>query len=476
MEVPSGVVPTIDALHSLFEQQQKLSLVLRVSTAEERKQKLRRIQAYLLAHLAEANAATYKDFRKAESETMLGEIIVLNNEIKYILKHLGQWMKPLRVSRPLVMTGTSAYIQYEAKGTALILSPWNYPIGLSLRPLVAAIAAGCTVILKPSEHTPHASAFVRTLVEALFLPEEVAVVEGDAQVARELLTLPFNHIYFTGSTEVGKIVMKSAAEHLASVTLELGGKSPCIVDETVDLPRAVRKILWGKFLNNGQTCIAPDYLLVHHSVRDQLVEEFKKGIRAMYDPDGRGVEASESYCRIVNRPHFDRLTGYLQDALSKGAILEAGGHTVTDDRFIEPTLISNVDDSMQILQEEIFGPILPMLVYTELSEVITYINARPKPLALYILSHHKATIDRILNETSSGSAVINDLLIQYGDLELPFGGVNASGTGRANGYFGFQEFSNPKGVVTRRIDTLRVLYPPYTKTIKKILGLILKYA
>jgi aldehyde dehydrogenase (NAD+) len=472
---PEGDQQTTANLEKLFAIQKATIQRLKVSTAEQRIIRLKKMQSYLLEHLDEAKNATYEDFRKPGVETILGEIFGLNGELNYTLRHLKRWMKPQRVGTPLSLLGTTGYIHYEAKGMALIIAPWNYPISLALKPLVSAIAAGCTAIVKPSEMTPHSAAFVRKLIEATFPPEEVAVVEGGAEVSKSLVKLPFNHIFFTGSPAIGKEVMKAAAENLASVTLELGGKSPCVIDETADIPSTARKVAWAKFLNNGQTCIAPDYLLVHHSVKESLMEEFGKALKEMYNEDGKGVETSRSYCRIVNDSHYRRLEAYLNEATEAGAQVVVGGKTNASDRFIEPTLLTNVNDSMKIMQEEIFGPLLPVREYRQLNEAIEYINNNEKPLALYIHSRNAKTIDHLLANTTAGDVVVNDLMLQYGNPEMPFGGINNSGIGKSNGYFGFQEFSNAKGVIKRRLGTLSFMHPPYTDKLMKLVDWAVKY-
>ena len=464
-----------DSNERIFELQQSNIIKLKSSSADERIARLKRIQDYVLSHLDEAKEATCRDFKKPGVETILGEIFGLNGELNYTIKNLRKWMKPQRVSTPLSVIGTSNAIHYEAKGNALIISPWNYPISLAIKPLVSAIAAGCAVIIKPSELTPYSSAFVRKVIENTCSPSEVAVIEGDVEVASALLKLPFNHIFFTGSPAVGKIVMRAAADHLASVTLELGGKSPCIVDETADLPSTARKIAWGKYLNNGQTCIAPDYLFVQRSVRDSFVQEFKKAVTEMYDSEGKGVEASDSYCRIVNEKHYNRLTNYLSDAVAEGAKVELGGGTNAKDNFIEPTLLTNVNDSMLVMKEEIFGPLLPLMEYEHLEEVIDYINEKEKPLALYMNSRRKENIDTVLAKTSAGDALVNEFLLQFGNHEIPFGGVNNSGIGKSNGFFGFQEFSNMKGVMKRRFGNMNFLFPPYTEKVNKLVSWAVKY-
>jgi len=462
-------------LSSLFEAQRRHAPLIARTSAEERIGKLKRLRAYVMDHLEEIKGAMYADFRKPGAEALLGEVYALSGEIKHTIRHLKQWMRPQRVPTSLSLVGTTSQIVYEPKGNTLIISPWNYPFALAVKPLVSAIAAGNVAIIKPSELTPHTAAQVRKLVEALFPPEEVAVVEGDASVAQALLDLPFNHIFFTGSPAVGKVVMTAAAKHLASVTLELGGKSPCIVDETADLATTAEKVAWGKSINNGQTCIAPDYVLVHERVKDGFVQAYQAAVRRMYDPEGRGVEHSASYARIVNQRHFQRVKALLDDAVQKGARVSHGGRTIESEQFMEPTVLEGVTDSMKVMQEEIFGPLLPIVPYRDSEEVIQMVNSREKPLALYINSRNEANIRYFLERTSAGDTVINDVLLQFGNPELPFGGVNNSGLGKSNGFFGFQEFSNARGVMRRQFGTMKFIYPPYTEKVERLIRFLSQY-
>jgi aldehyde dehydrogenase (NAD+) len=458
-------------LLQIFSKQRENQYRVAGSDAEQRIAKLKKLRHYLLDHLNEACEATRQDFSKPEAETIIGELLVLISEISYSIKNLKRWMRPERQSVPLTMLGTSSHIQYEAKGCVLIIAPWNYPIALSLKPLVSAVSAGCVAIIKPSEMTPHASAFIRKVVENVFSIDEVAVIDGDANISTELLKLPFNHIFFTGSPAVGKIVMKAAAENLTSVTLELGGKSPSIVDETADISETAKRIVWAKFFNNGQTCIAPDYVLVQESVSEKLVTEMKNAIRDMYNDSGNGIERSTSFARIVNEKHFNRLSGLLDEASAQGAIISEGGTRNASERYIAPTIMTEVTNGMRIMQEEIFGPILPVLRFKNLSDAIDHVNAGEKPLALYIHSENAANTDRILHSTSSGNALVNEVLTQFGNTEIPFGGINNSGIGKSNGFYGFKEFSNAKGVMKRRFGTMKFLYPPYSE---RLVGLLKK--
>ena len=464
---------TSEQIGQVFKKQQAYASVVAKTTAKERKQKLKRLLDYMMTHTDEIAQVIYEDFKKPHTESILTEILILKQEAKHAIKHLGSWMKDKRVRAPLTALGTFSHIRYEPKGTTLIISPWNYPFQLCIGPLISAIAAGNVAILKPSEMTPHTSTFIRKMITDLFEEQEIAVFEGDYQIAQSLLALPFNHIHFTGSPQVGKIVMKAAAEHLSSVTLELGGKSPTIVDETANLKDAAEKIAWGKSLNNGQTCIAPDYLLIHESVKQPFIDAYKKALKKMYPHQG-GVVEDDSYARIVNAKHFRRINSLLEDAIDNGAKVEAGGKVIADENFIEPTLLSEVDEEMSIMREEIFGPVLPLVSYTDKSDALALINDKERPLALYIYSRNQKNIDYFLGGAISGDSVINDNMIHFSHTELPFGGINNSGIGKSGGYAGFKSFSHERSVLKQVYGTLKPLYPPYTEKVKKIVKFLLK--
>ncbi len=463
------------ALQTAFGVQRQHAPQMALTTAGQRIERIRRLQTWITTHEAAIQQALFDDFRKPAAEVILGELMALHAEIKHTLRHLNQWMKPQRLPTSLVMTGTRSYIRHEPKGNVLILAPWNYPFVLTIRPLVSALAAGNVAILKPSELTPHTAGLIRRMIADLFPPEEVLVFEGDAEVAQALLALPFNHIFFTGSPAVGRLVMAAAAKHLASVTLELGGKSPAIVDASADIQQAAAQLVWGKCINNGQTCIAPDYLLVHESIKQPFMQALRTNLTAMYSPDGKPVEASDSYARIVNNRHFERLRTLVDDAVAKGATITSGGQMNPDQNFIEPTVLESVTDEMRVMQEEIFGPVLPVLTYANPDDALRIVNSRDKPLALYIHSRNRQTTQYLLERTSAGGTVINDTMIHFGNVELPFGGVNNSGLGKSNGFFGFQEFSNQRGVMQRDFGTMKFIYPPYTDKVKKLISLVTKY-
>jgi len=468
---------SLSLLDQVFIAQKKQAIIMRQSTTVQRIALLNKILDWIKTHMEDINRAIHADYKKPYPEISLTEVYPVTSEIKHTIKHLEGWMKPKKVHTPITMLGSDSYIHYEPKGTCLIISPWNYPFSLAIGPLISALAAGCTAMIKPSEMTPHTSALIRRLVEETFDKSQVAVFEGDVEVAQKLLAKPFDHIFFTGSPAVGKIIMKAAAEHLSSVTLELGGKSPVIIDSKTDLKDAAEKIVMTKLLNCGQTCVAPDYVLVHSSIKDNFLNELKENIRKMYDPKDKGVEKSKDYARIVNVKHLKRIKNLLADAEMKGAQIFQGGYVNEEDNFFEPTIITGLSEEMEIMQEEIFGPVLPVISFSDLEEAINYINLKPKPLALYVFSKDSDTIKRVFRETSSGAALANDCAIHFLQNELPFGGVNNSGIGKAHGHFGFLTFSNEKAVMKQRIGmtATKPIYPPYGIASKKIIDSLLKW-
>jgi len=401
-----------------------------------------------------------------------GQLLIVKADIDFITRHLGEWVHPEAVPNSMMMLGKKAWIQYEAKGVVLNLSTWNAPIAIGLVPAIAAIAAGNSVMLKPSELAPQSSAVLAEIIAKVFPPDEFAVVEGGVDVSEAVLKLPFNHIYYTGGQNVGRIVMRAAAENFAGVTLEMGGKNPVIVDASTDLTDTARKILWGRLSNAGQVCVAPDWVMVHRSVHEGFLNALRTELPKMYNADGKGYQFSPDYARIVNENHTRRIQGLLEDAKAKGAKVETGGAVDIAARFVEPTVLSNVTDDMAVLRDEIFGPILPVQPYDSLDEALRKIAKNHKPLALYVYARDQAVIDEVLARTSSGSTVINHNMIQSGtNPYLPFGGINHSGTGRVGGKRGFFEFSNPRSVVreTALADGLTPL-PPFSEKDRKTMG------
>ena len=455
-------VSASDDIERIYAKQRQRRDGVAATTAPERIEKLRRLHDAVFTHRAGIYAALWADYEKPPSEVDLSEIYPVVTEARHAMRHLRRWMKPRRVATPLALLGSRSRIFYEPKGVVLIISPWNFPLNLTFGPLVSAIAAGNCVVIKPSEMTPHMSACMKQIIGELFDESEVAVIEGDAVVAAELLRRKWDHIFFTGSPAVGRVVMRAAAEHLTPVTLELGGKSPVIVDRTANLDEAAKKIAWGKFINSGQICIAPDYLLVDEAIREPFIEK----LRAAIAPD-TGL--------IVNDRHAARVKRLFDGAVAGGAEVVAGGQF--NDRSVAPTLLANVDPESPLMQEEIFGPLLPMITYRTIDDALRVIAAREKPLVLYLFSRSRKVIRDVLRRTTAGGTAINDTLVHFYQLNLPFGGVGESGIGKAHGIFGFEAFSNARGVFEQptRFSAIQLLYPPYTKFKKKLIDLTIRY-
>lgn len=449
---------TTTLLQEVFARQAATAQRLRQSSWQERVAKIRQLRDAVIARTEEWYRAAHADFGKPPGEVDLAEILPVCLEANDAIRNLKKWMKPRRVRPTLLTLGTRSHVQVQPKGRCLIIGPFNYPVNLTLGPLVSAVAAGNTAIVKPSELTPHLSALIAEVVREVFSEDEVAVFEGDAQLAMALQQLPFDHVFFTGSPAIGKQVMAAAASHLASVTLELGGKSPTIVDASADLRLAARNIMWAKFANAGQTCIAPDHVYVHHSVKDEWVRCCQREIEKAYGSSVAQQQASPHLARIVNARHASRLGSLLEDAKAKGARVLSGGQADADACFVQPTLLDQTPTDARLMREEIFGPLLPVIGYESLDEVIAAINADPKPLALYIYSRTRQHIDQVLSQTSSGGACVNHSLIQFLHGRLPFGGVNNSGIGHAHGHYGFKAFSHERAVVQTQLPLAATLF------------------
>jgi len=458
----------------VFERQRETALRLRSSSADERIAKIMKLHDAVMANRQAFYDAGYKDFKKPPAEVDLAEILPVISEIKHLKRKLKGWMKPQGVWPTSLTIGLKSWVQFEPRGRCLIISPWNYNVNLSFGPLATAIAAGNTAILKPSEMTPHLTAVMVRIVREIFTEDEVAIFEGGPEVSTALLALPFDHIFFTGSPAIGKVVMAAAAKHLTSVTLELGGKSPVIIDETADVKEAARTLVWGKYANCGQTCIAPDYIYVHPAIKDAFVTEARAVIKEWYGETAVEQMSSPHLARVVNTRHTQRLAGLLSDAKQKGAKIVIGGEVSEKDCFIQPTFLEDVPAEAKIQSEEIFGPLLPILTYTDLDAAIAHINAQPKPLSLYIWSRNEANIQRVLKRTSAGGTCINHVLVQFGHGNLPFGGVNNSGIGSAHGLYGFKAFSHERAVVRTRFMMAKTFFPPYNNFKAKLMNLILK--
>jgi len=414
---------------------------------------LQRLKAAIVSAQDDILAAAKADLGRPAYEAYF-EIATIA-EINQAIKKLPGWMKPKKVATGIDQFPSQAWIQADPLGVTLIIGPWNYPFQLIMSPLVGTIAAGNCAILKPSEHAPHTAAVIEQMIKDTFPPHYIAVVQGDASVSQALLAEKWDHIFFTGGTAIGRIVMTAAAKHLTPVTLELGGKSPCIVEEDADLNCAAKRIIWGKFINAGQTCVAPDYLLVQSTIKPQLIERLQYWITAFF---GEDPAQSPDYARIIHDRHFQRLTQFLD----RGTIL-TGGITHADQKYIAPTLIDDIDWPDPIMQEEIFGPLLPILTYETFPEAIDQINQHPKPLALYFFSTDATKQQTLLNSTSSGGVCLNDTVMQIAVNDLPFGGVGESGIGAYHGKASFDTFSHFKSVLKKQFwFDLDWRYAPYT--------------
>ncbi|MBI5915625.1 MAG: aldehyde dehydrogenase family protein [Bacteroidetes bacterium] len=460
-------------IRRIFDLQQKNHLTVGKSTARERIAKLNRLLDAVMRYRPQMKEAMFADYRKPPAEVDAVEVLPVTSAIKHTKRHLRRWMQPKKVPTPLAFAGSTSWVQHEPKGVCLLISPWNFPFNLSFVPLVSAIAAGNCAIIKPSEFTPYSSALIKKMVAEVFDENEVAVVEGGVETAQALLALPFHHIFFTGAPATGKIVMKAAAEHLTSVTLELGGKSPAIIDETADLRIAAARIVRGKFANCGQICIAPDYVLVQENVQAEFLDLMKKNLLEFYGDD---ASQSDSYTRVAHERHFHRLKNLLDDAVSGGATIEVGGETNEKNRYIAPTIITGLTDGSSLMQEEIFGPLLPVRPFGHLQEALDFINARERPLTMSIFSHSKKNIRRVLAETRAGGTCINHAQLHFYNHDLPFGGVNNSGIGKSHGWYGFEAFSNPRAVYRQLFwGPSELLKAPYTKFTEWLLDFTIKW-
>lgn len=461
------------SIDAIFSKQRAASLLLRSESIGKRKERLAILKKWIVSNREQLQASASADMDKPPVEFYSIELLHVINEINLGVKKLDEWVKSVKVDAPIYMLGTRSVIAYEPLGVCLIIAPWNYPFSLCIGPLVSALAAGNTVVIKPSEFTPAVSNMIATMINELYDESIVAVVEGDAAVSGALLKLPFDHIFFTGSPTIGKVVMRAAAENLSSVTLELGGKSPAIVLKDAAIKEAAKRIVVGKFINAGQTCIAPDYVMVHSAIANELTVEIGKQVKELFIDNGKTLE----HTKIVSNKHFDRLLALIEEAEATGGVVNYSGNHDKEKRFIHPTVISNASVDSKILQEEIFGPILPIITFDTLQQVTGFVNSKSKPLSLYIFSTSKKDQDYLLNNTTAGGVCINDCAIHFLHGNLPFGGVNSSGIGKAHGRFGFISFSNEKPILRQRhgLTSAETLYPPYTTTKKKIIDWLLRF-
>ncbi|MBY0414547.1 MAG: aldehyde dehydrogenase family protein, partial [Bdellovibrionales bacterium] len=448
----------------IFNEQVKNRWAMSKTDARTRKVMLLKLKSAILNHREEIKAALYKDFRKPYAESELTEIHTSLDEINFAVKRLNKWMRPKKVSTPIALFGSKSYLHYEAKGVVLVLAPWNYPFSLLINPLVAAIAAGNCVIARPSEKTQATGQILQKIIDEAFSANVAKVVVGEIDLAEKLLELPFDHIFFTGSTNVGKKVMMAAAKNLTPVTLELGGKSPVIVDKSVNLSDCVEKVFWGKFMNGGQTCVAPDYLFLPEELKPDFIRLFKEQVEKRFGETSSKRLTTEDFARMIDVPSYERLA---KKIVNEKSLLE--DKPLRDERFIPPTLLTDVTLQSPIMEDEIFGPILPLLTYKKLDTVIEYIQANPKPLALYIFSRDQQMIKEVLSSTTSGGAAINHVVLHLANPHLPFGGVGPSGLGSYHGEFGFKTFSHERAVLKQGFFTLTNLYfPPYSSALSKL--------
>jgi aldehyde dehydrogenase (NAD+) len=463
-------------LERVFAAQRRNRHRLADSSAAQRRTRLKRLLAWIRQHRGRIQAAHFEDFGKPAAEVDLTEILVVTTEIRHALRQLKRWMRPRPVSPPLVLATTRAWVQYEARGLVLVIAPWNYPFNLALGPLVSALAAGNCVILKPSEKAPAVSRLLTEMLAEIFPETEVAVFEGGPEVARQLLAKPFDHLFFTGSAGTGQQVAQAALAQGASCTLELGGKSPVIIDASADVADAAAKVAWGKYLNAGQSCIAPDHVYVHQSLHDNFVA----ALCAQLARFGGGPDASEAqtagYARIIDDHHYRRLRGLIDDALARGARLETGGNGDPARRLMPPTVLSRVTADCRLMQQEIFGPVLPVMPFSSLPVLIERLRESPKPLALYLFARRRQARRQVLSGVPAGTTCVNETMLQFLHPGLPFGGLNRSGQGYAHGWYGFRTFSHERAVLShRRLSPLKLLYPPYSRRVGQLISWLLRW-
>ena len=454
-----------DQINTIFQSQKDFFLTNQTKNVQYRLDALKKLKKWVQVHEEDIAEALYDDLRKSKVESFLTEIGMVLEDLSLHIGKIHKWSGRKSVLPALNNFPARSGIMPEPYGCVLNISPWNYPFLLTIQPLIGIISAGNTAIIKPSEMASTTAQLIDDMIKELFPPEYIAVFQGDKETAQALLKCPFDYIFYTGNTIVGKIIMKAAAEHLTPLTLELGGKSPVIVHKDANIAIAARRIAWGKTINAGQTCVAPDYIFVHKSVKSKLVEKISEAIDEFYEHDTE----NGPFARIINDRHFDRLFSYMKDQ----TILR-GGETDAEIRYIAPTIIDEPDTESPLMQEEIFGPLLPIIAYENLDETINFINKRPKPLALYLFTSSKEIRKKVAMETSSGALTINDTIMHLGNHRLPFGGVGGSGMGAYHGKYSFDTFSHHKAIMINSgsID-LPVRYAPYNGFKEKLLRLFL---
>lgn len=461
-----------DFLQELFDAQGENRWNISQTTAKQRIAKLLKLRKAIETRQQEFYDAVWTDFHKPQTEAWLCEVYPTLQEIDHAVSHLPDWMEDKDGCFSILFPTNRSVSHFEPKGRVLIMAPWNYPFLLFISPVVAAVAAGNVVIAKPSHKTPHVAAFLETLIAEVFPQNEVAVVQGaGTEIGNKLLTLPFDHVFFTGSPKVGAHVAECAAKVHAGVTLELGGKSPVIVLDDASIKDAAKKIAWGKCLNAGQTCIAPDYMLCPRPLTLPLAEAIADNIKTMYGETGDDRRNSANFVHIIESQAVERHQSLVKDSLEKGATAVLGGNFAETDianRYTPVTILTGVTPDMRIMDSEIFGPILPIIAYDSLDEAIQFVQSRPKPLALYIFGKSEANINKVIARTTSGSTCVNHCILQIENLSVPFGGVGMSGTGNYHGIYGFKTFSHERNIMHQgALDAMNFLYPPYHKDNEK---------
>ncbi len=442
-----------------------------LTTAEERLQRLDAMWQGLLECKGQLVEAAYHELR-VDEEGVLGQMMMVKAEVDFAKKHLARWMKPRRVRNSSATIGKKCYVRPQAKGVVLNLSTWNAPICISFVPAIAALAAGNTVCIKPSELAPETAELIAQMVDRTFDAAEVAAVTGGVEAASELLQQPFNHIYYTGGQRVGSIVMKAAADHFAGVTLEMGGKNPTIIDASADIRDAARKTAWGRLVNSGQGCVCPDYVVIEQSVMEEFVTHLAGFIESMYNSDGKGLAQSTYLPVLINDQQYQRVESLVEDARSKGASVRFGGSGDAQTRFYSPTILCDVSEDMTVMQQEVFGPLIAIVPFQSREQAVEIVNRRRKSLSLYIFSRNRDNIEYFTQRTESGGLCINHNVVHAGtNPNLPFGGVNQSGIGRIGGYRGFIEMSNERGVLEQPLGwrDFNVNFPPYTSFFRKMI-------
>ncbi|CAM4426742.1 aldehyde dehydrogenase family protein [Deinococcus marmoris] len=466
--LPTTPQPSETELKALFQTQQDWRWRAAQTGVAERQAVLRRLHDAIKASRVALADAMALDLGKSRAESELTEIHPVLEELQFIIRCLPRWMAPRKIATPLMLAGAQSEVRFQARGVTLILSPWNYPVNLALSPLIASLAAGNTVILKPSEKAPHTSRALKELLEGVFEPRLVAVVEGDGAAAHTLTTLPFDHIFFTGSGAVGRKVMAAAAENLSSVTLELGGKSPALLHPSADLKTAAERVAWGKLLNAGQTCVAPDYVLLPADMRDAFVLELDAVIARRYG-DRMWQRAGPDYGRMVDTASVERLQKLTEGSVGQGARVALGGDFDPEARFISPTVVTDVTPDMPLMGGELFGPVLPVLTYDTFEDALALIRRLDPPLALYLFAEDEAAIEQVKHETTSGGMVVGGTVIHLINPHLPFGGVGSSGMGNYHGEHGFRTFSHERAILREpKPSPVRLMYPPYGRPLPRL--------